>query len=379
MANELTNAPPNGKRKKLLTMLLAACGIAAIGYTVYWAAIARYKVETDNAYVQGNVVQITPQVAGTVVAIEADDTDYVKAGQLLVRLDPIDARVALDQAEAKLATAVREVRGVFNTNAALSADVATKEADLARRAPLVTTGAVSKEELSHLQTALTDARERLAQNQALIEGTSVETNPRVLVAAAQVRESYLAYKRSGITAPISGAVAKRNVQIGQRVQAGVPLMAVVPLDQVWVDANFKESQLEDLRIGQPVTLTADVYGGSQEYHGHVIGLGAGTGAAFSLLPAQNATGNWIKIVQRLPVRIALEPDELREHPLRVGLSMNVTVNVHDQSGRAVTDGSSNQPVVATTVFDELGKAADERVNRIVSANLGHKVALPTLN
>ncbi|HWU84716.1 MAG TPA: HlyD family efflux transporter periplasmic adaptor subunit, partial [Rhodocyclaceae bacterium] len=193
----------------------------------------------------------------------------------------------------------------------------------------------------------------------------------------RVREAYLAYKRSGITAPIDGAVAKRNVQVGQRVQAGVPLMAVVPLDDVWVDANFKESQLEDLRIGQPVTLTADVYGSGQEYHGHVVGLGAGTGAAFSLLPAQNATGNWIKIVQRLPVRIALDRKELHEHPLRIGLSMNVSVDVHDQSGKAVTDGSANQPVLATQVFDALGQEADAYANKIVSANLGHKVSLPT--
>ena len=256
----------------------------------------------------------------------------------------------------------------------------------ARREPLLATGAVGKEEVQHLQTtvsnaksALTEAREQLAKSQALTDGTSVENNPRVLAAAAHVRETYLAYKRAGITAPVSGAVAKRNVQVGQRVQAGVPLMAIVPLEQVWVDANFKESQLEDLRIGQPVTLTADVYGSNQEYHGHVIGLGAGTGAAFSLLPAQNATGNWIKIVQRLPVRIALDPKELQEHPLRVGLSMNVTVDVHDQSGRSVTDGSNNQPIVATAVFDELGKSADEQVNKIVSANLGHKVVLPTVN
>lgn len=396
MANETTTVPaaaPNGKRKKLLVALLAGCGIVSIGYALYWGTISRYQIETDNAYVQGNVVQITPQVGGTVVAVDADDTDYVKAGQLLVRLDPIDARVALDQAEAQLATAVREVRGTFSGNDALKASVATREADLARaqsdlarREPLVASGAVGKEEVLHLQTAvsnarsaLTEAKEQLARNQALTDGTSVENNPRVLAAAAHARESYLAYKRSGITAPIAGAVAKRNVQVGQRVQAGVPLMAVVPLEQVWVDANFKESQLEDLRIGQPVTLTADIYGGSNEYHGHVVGLGAGTGAAFSLLPAQNATGNWIKIVQRLPVRIALDPKELHEHPLRVGLSMNVTVNVRDQSGKAVTDGSSNQPAIETAVFGELGKAADEHVNKIVSANLGHKVVLPTIN
>lgn len=389
----LSNDAPNGKRKKLLLILLATCGIAAVAYGIYWGTIARYKVETDNAYVQGNVVQITAQVGGTVVAIDADDTDYVKAGQLLVRLDPIDARIALGQAEAQLASAVREVRGTFSSSDGLKATVATREADLARaqadlsrREPLLASGAVGKEEIQHMQTAvsnarsaLTEAREQLSKNQALIDGTSVENNPHVLAAASHVRENYLAYKRSGITAPIAGSVARRNVQVGQRVQAGVPLMAVVPLQEVWVDANFKESQLEDLRIGQPVKLTADIYGGSEEYHGRVVGLGAGTGAAFSLLPAQNATGNWIKIVQRLPVRIALDAQELQAHPLRVGLSMNVSVDIHDQSGKAVTDGSANQAVVETKVFDELGKSADDYVNKIVSANLGHKVVLTVIN
>ncbi|HTH95311.1 MAG TPA: HlyD family efflux transporter periplasmic adaptor subunit [Rhodocyclaceae bacterium] len=366
----------NGKRKRLLLILIAACVVVAILYTCYWLFIARYKVSTDNAYVQGNVVQITPQVGGTVIAVDADDTDYVKAGQVLVRLDPVDARVALDQAEAQLANTVREVRGTFSTNASLQTDVNTRAADLARREPLVATGAVSKEELLHMQNALTDARERLAQNQALIEGTSPENNPRVLAAAAHAREAYLAWKRSGIAAPIDGTVARRSVQVGQRVQAGVPLMAVVPMNELWVDANFKESQLEDLRVGQPVSLTADVYGSHLEYKGHVVGLGAGTGAAFSLLPAQNATGNWIKIVQRLPVRIALDPEALQKHPLRIGLSMNVEVDVHDQSGKSVTDGSTNQAVVETKVYDALGAEADAHVNKIVSANLGHKVTLP---
>jgi len=395
MANEnITTAPnENGKRKRLIMLLAAATVLVAIIYTAYWALVARFKIDTDNAYVQGNVVQITPQISGTVVGIEADDTDYVKAGQMLVRLDPIDARVALDQAEAQLATAVREVRGTFTSNGGLAANVAAREADLAkaqsdlaRREPLVATGAVAKEEVQHLQTvvsnarsALTDARQQLAKNEALTDGTSVETNPRVLAAAAHVRETYLAFKRSGISAPVSGSIARRSVQVGQRVQAGVPMMAIVPLDQLWVDANFKESQLEDLRIGQPVTLVADVYGSHQEYKGKIVGLGAGTGAAFSLLPAQNATGNWIKIVQRVPVRIALDPKELQEHPLRVGLSMEVTVDVHDQSGKAVTDGATNQAVVETKVFDEQAQAADQRVNKIVSANLGHHVNVPVAN
>ena len=379
------------------------CLIAAIGYGLYWMLVARFQVGTDDAYVQGNVVQITPQVGGTVVAIEADDTDSVKAGQLLVRLDPVDARVALDQAEAQLAQTVREVRATYATNDGLGsivdarqADLARSEAelvrlnaDLARRAGLVDSGAVSVEESQHLQTAianarsartasaagLTEARQQRVKNESLTDGASVETHPRVLAAAGKYREAWLAVKRLGIAAPVSGTVARRSVQLGQRVASGTTIMAIVPLDQLWVDANFKESQLESLRIGQPALLTADVYGRHFEYRGRVAGFGAGTGSAFSLLPAQNATGNWIKIVQRVPVRIALDGRELAEHPLRIGLSMEVTVDVHDQAGKLVEEAPRAGPVTSTRVYDNIDKAADERVNAIVSANLGHKVRL----
>jgi len=393
----------DGKRKRGLTLLALACLLAALAYAIYWFLVARFAVDTDNAYVQGNVVQITPQVGGTIVAIEADDTDNVKLGQMLIRLDPVDARVALDQAEAQLAQTVREVRATFSSNKALAATVDARQADLARsqadlaklnadlgrRETLVEGGAVSKEEVQHLRTsvanahsaetaagaALAEAREQLGKNETLTEGTQVENHPRVLAAAGKYREAWLAYKRLGITAPVAGTVARRSAQVGQRVASGVTLMSIVPLDQLWVDANFKESQLESLRVGQPATLTADVYGHHMEFKGTVAGLGAGTGAAFSLLPAQNATGNWIKVVQRVPVRILLDAGELAAHPLRVGLSMEVTVDVHDQSGKAVTEAVRSGPVASTSIFDDLDKAADERVNGIVSANLGHAVSL----
>lgn len=391
------------KRKRQLLLLATGCLVATAAYSAYWLLVARYKVDTDNAYVQGNIVQITPQIGGTVVAVEADDTDMVRAGQRLIRLDPADARIALDQAEAQLAETVREVRSLFVANAALAAGVDSRKSeltrtqaevarladDLARRKPLVDSGAVSREEVLHLQTAvdnaksaeniaaakLAEAREQLAQNQSLTENTTPETHPRVLAAAAKVRDAWLANQRLGIVAPIAGMVAKRNVQVGQRVAGGTPLMAVVPLDQLWVDANFKESQLEDLRLGQPVELTADSYGQRLKYRGSVAGLAAGTGSAFSLLPAQNATGNWIKIVQRVPVRIQLDPAQLAEHPLRVGLSMNVTVDVRDQSGRSVAEAGKSAPAATTQVFDDLDKAADARVNKIVSEHLGHAVKL----
>lgn len=396
-------AEPEARRRRQLILLGLVCLLATLAYGAYWLLVARFKVDTDNAYVQGNVVQITPQIGGTIVAIEADDTDNVKLGQMLVRLDPVDARVALDQAEAQLGETVREVRVTFANNNALAATVESRQADLsraqaelarlsadlARREPLVDGGAVSKEEILHLQTAvanarsaqsaassaLAEAREQLAKNQSLTDGTTPENHPRVLAAAGKYREAWLAGQRLGIAAPVAGTIARRSAQVGQRVASGVALMAIVPLDQLWVDANFKESQLENLRIGQPAVLTADVYGHRTEFKGTVAGLAAGTGAAFSLLPAQNATGNWIKVVQRVPVRILLDAQELSAHPLRIGLSMEVTVDVHDQSGKAVTESARTVPVASTTLYDDLDKAADERVNAIVSANLGHPVNL----
>ena len=397
-ASKGTITPAARTRRRGLALVAAGVALAGIGYGTWYGMVGRHFETTDNAYVQGNVVQITPQVGGTVLAIQADDTDTVRAGQTLVKLDPADAQVALDQAEAQLGRTVREVRTLFANNATLKAQIALREADLARarsdvaraaddvarRTPLVATGAVGREEFNHAnaqlaaarsaataaEAAVAAAREQLASNQSLTEGTSVEQHPSVLAAAAKVRESYLALKRANLLAPVDGVVARRSVQVGQRVQAGAPLMAVVPLQQVWVDANFKESQLQRLRIGQPVTLVADVYGDKVEYRGKVEGLGAGTGAAFALLPAQNATGNWIKVVQRVPVRIALEPAQLAEHPLRVGLSMEARVDVSDTSGKVLADGGRREPVAQTAVFDRLAEEADADVDRIIQAHLG---------
>ena len=394
-------AAGNPKRRKALRAIALAVLIAGVAWAGHWWLVGGHTEATDNAYVQANVVQITPQVAGTVLAIQADDTDMVKAGQPLVRLDPADARVALDQAEAQLAQTVREVRTLYANNAALSAQIALREADVAkvqsevaraqddvnRRSPLVATGAVGKEEFNHAQTQLASARSALAaaqsalaaareqalSNRALTDGTSVEQHPNVLRAAARVREAYLAFKRADLLAPVDGMVARRSVQVGQRVQAGTPMMSLVTLDQVWVDANFKESQLQRIRIGQPVTLTADVYGQKVAFHGKVAGLGAGTGAAFALLPAQNATGNWIKVVQRVPVRIALQADEVKAHPLRVGLSMEATVDVSRQDGPMLADTARHAPVARTAVFDGVQQGADERVARIIAANAGGTV------
>ncbi len=400
-APETTTTPaPQGNpaRKRALGAVAAAVVLAGIGYGAYWALVLNHYESTDNAYVQGNVVQLTPQVGGTVVAINADDTDHVKAGQLLVKLDPADAQVALDQAEAQLAQTVREVRTLYANNGTLKAQIALREADLARsqselaraqddvtrRAPLVSTGAVGKEEFNHVnsqlaaarssvaaaQSAALAAREQLASNQTLTDGTALEQHPNVLRASARVREAYLALKRADLLAPVDGYVAKRSVQLGARVQAGAPLMSVIALNQVWVEANFKESQLQKLRIGQPVTLQADVYGKKVEYTGTIEGLGAGTGAAFALLPAQNATGNWIKVVQRVPVRITLDAKQLVEHPLRVGLSMDAKVDTSKTDGRMLADASRASAVSQTSVFEQNNSAADAEVRKIIVANGG---------
>ncbi len=397
------NAQP--ARKKALTAIALAVLLGGGAYGAYYALVANHYEHTDNAYVQANVVQITPQVSGTVLAIHADDTDVVKAGQLLIKLDAVDAQVALDQAQAQLAQTVREVRTLFANNGSLQSQIQMRQADVSkaqnevaraqddvnRRAPLLASGAVGKEEFNHAQSQLTaarsalaaaesaliTAREQLASNQSLTDGTSVVQHPNVQRAAARVREAYLALKRVSLLAPVDGYVAKRSVQVGQRVQAGSPLMTVVSLDQPWVDANFKESQLQRVRIGQPATLTADVYGQKVVYHGTVSGLGAGTGAAFSLLPAQNATGNWIKIVQRVPVRVTLQPDEVKAHPLRVGLSMEVEVDVGKQDGQMLAQAPRTRAVAQTAVFDNLQKDADQLVDRIISANLGRSVHAAT--
>ncbi len=382
---ELPQAPtPGARRRRALSFVIIAFVLVGIGWVTWWYLESRGHETTDNAYVGGNLVQVTPQVAGTVVAIGAEDTDLVEAGQTLVRLDPADARVALAQAEAQLAQAVRAARTVYANNSVLDAAIAQRAAelrkadeDLERRVQLDAKGMVSKEDLEHARStvaaakaALLEARERLAANRALTERISVEDQPSVKDAAARVRAAFLAVKRNEIPAPVTGYVAKRAVQVGQRVAPGAPLMAVVPLDEVWVDANFKEVQLRDMRIGQPALLTADLYGSRVEYRGHVAGLAAGTGGAFALLPPQNATGNWIKVVQRLPVRIALDKQQLAAHPLRVGLSMGVDVDVHDSSGPQLAKTPVAGPVYATSAFDEQAAAADARVREIIAANQG---------
>jgi membrane fusion protein, multidrug efflux system len=386
-ATSVQQPKSNGKRKRMMTLLVIVILIAAVAYGLYYFLDARFHEDTDDAYVNGNVVQITPQVTGTVVSVNADDTQTVKEGDPLVVLDGADARIALQQAEANLGQTVRQVRGLFVDDNQYQAQVALRQSDLSkaqddlrRRMQVAQTGAVSQEEISHArdavraaQASLDAAQQQLASNRALTANTTIATHPNVMAAAAKVRDAYLAYARNTLPAPVTGYVAKRSVQVGQRVSPGTPLMAIVPLNAVWVDANFKEVQLKHMRIGQPVEMTADVYGSSVTYHGTVIGFSAGTGSAFSLLPAQNATGNWIKVVQRLPVRISLDPQELAKHPLRIGLSMQVDVNIKQDGGQL---GEAPNTVYSTNVFEKYGDQADAEIARIIAENAGQNAGLP---
>jgi len=379
--DSVANEPDTGKRKTLLALLGMAVVVSAAAYGAYYMTYARYHESTDDAYVSGNLVQLTPQVAGTVVAVNADDTQIVKAGDPVVTLDSADAKVALGNAEATLGQTVRQVSSLYVNNDFYRANVAQKQSDLARaqddlrrRKAVADTGAVSAEDIAHArdtvtaaQAALDAARQQAEANRALTDRTTIEQHPNVQAAASKVRDAYLAYARNTLPAPVTGYVAKRSVQVGQRVSPGTPLMAIVPLDGVWVDANYKESQLRNMRIGQPVTLTADVYGGKVEYHGRVVGFSAGTGSAFATLPAQNATGNWIKIVQRLPARIQLDQKELEAHPLRIGLSMDVDVDTRGNTGRQL--GAAMNTSYRTDVFTEYGAQADAEIEKVIARNI----------
>ncbi|TWI04792.1 membrane fusion protein (multidrug efflux system) [Luteimonas cucumeris] len=379
-------APNNGKRRKALLMLLALVVIAAIAWVAYYLMVARWHESTDDAYVQGNVVSITPQTVGTVVSIGAEDGMKVAAGQVLVQLDPNDAKVAYEQAVANLANTVRQVRGLYSAVDAGQADLAARQAsvqraraDLKRREGLVADGAVSAEELAHarnelavLEAGLRATDGNLSRNRALVDATTVANQPQVQAAAAQLRQAYLNLQRAAIVAPVSGHVAKRSVQLGQRVQPGTTLMTIVPLEQVWVDANFKETQLHKMRLGQPVQLHADLYGDDVVYDGKITSLGMGTGSAFALLPAQNASGNWIKIVQRVPVRIELDPKQLASHPLRLGLSMSADVSLRDQNGNVLAQATSQKPVLTTQAYAQQLAEADALIQQVIGDNLPGK-------
>lgn len=370
------------KRKVMLLVLAVVVLLAGAGVWAYHEFIGRFNESTDDAYVNGNVVEITPLVTGTVVSIGADDGDLVHEGQVLINFDPNDAEVGLQSAQAKLARTVRQVRGLYSNVDGMKAQVNAQQAEVQkaqdnynRRKNLAAGGAISQEELSHArddltsaQNALANAKQQLKTTSALVDDTVVSSHPDVMAAAADLRQAYLTNARSTLIAPVTGYVAKRTVQLGQRVQPGTALMAVIPLDQLWIDANFKETQLRDMRIGQPVDIESDIYGSDVKFSGTVDSLGAGTGSAFALLPAQNATGNWIKIVQRVPVRIHINAEELAKHPLRVGLSTNVEVNLHDQSGPVLAQQPPQKASFSTNVYDRQLAEADAMIAQLIHDN-----------
>ena len=380
-----TTTPKPGKRRLVLLAITAAFVAAGIGYGAYYTLVASKRVETDNAYVGGNLVNVSSQVNGSVVEIRADETQMVKAGTEIVKLDPADAAVNLAQAEARLGQAVRQQRERYTNVEQYQAVIEqrrvalkTAQEDLARRLPLAADNVVSGEDVAHARRAVDDAKaaldvaqRQLAGARVSVAGVAPAEHPTVLAAKAEYLGAWLAARRNAIVAPVSGYVAKRSVQVGSRIAPGAPLLSIVPLDQLWVDANFKESELRDIRVGQPATIEADIYGSKVTYHGKVVGLGAGTGSAFSLLPAQNASGNWIKVVQRVPVRISLDPKELAAHPLRVGLSATVDVDISAQGGSVLGTVAAPSPAYATNVLDQPLQQAQQATDAIVARNMAN--------
>ena len=368
------------RRRNGFLLFGAAVAVAALAYGGWWLLSGRFSETTDDAYVAGNIVAVTSRENATVTALYADNTQQVRKGQLLIEMDPSVAQVNMRAAEANLARAARSVRGTFASADSYQAQLEQAEVALAQaqsdyqRRQAALAGAVSGEELGHArdavqaaEAAVNSARGGLAQAQSSIAGVDVAHNPDVLAAEAQLRSAAIVLAHMKIVAPVDGVVAQRTVQVGQRVNAGAPLMAVVPLTNVWVDANFKEVQLSRMRIGQPVKITTDIYGGKVVYHGTIAGFGAGTGSAFALLPAQNATGNWIKIVQRVPVRIALDPADIKDNPLRIGLSVTATVDVRDQSGPRTAD-SATVGVMRGSTGEDIDAKVNALVRKILAAN-----------
>ncbi|WP_438436753.1 multidrug efflux MFS transporter periplasmic adaptor subunit EmrA [Kluyvera sichuanensis] len=386
-ANAETQAPQQtankkGKRKRALILLTLLFVIIAVAYGSYWFLVLRHYEETDDAYVAGNQVQIMAQVSGSVTKVWADNTDYIKQGDVLVTLDQTDAQQAFEKAQTQLASSVRQMRQLMINNKQLQANIdirkttlAQAQTDLNRRIPLGNANLIGREELQHAKDAVTSAQAALDvaiqqynANQAMILGTKLEDQPTVRQAATEVRNAWLALQRTKIVSPMSGYVSRRSVQPGAQISPTTPLMAVVPASNLWVDANFKETQLAHMRIGQPVTVVSDIYGDDVKYTGKVVGLDMGTGSAFSLLPAQNATGNWIKVVQRLPVRIELDEKQLEQHPLRIGLSTLVKVDTSNRDGQMLANQIRTSPVYESNAREISLNPVNKLINDIVQAN-----------
>jgi membrane fusion protein, multidrug efflux system len=382
---------PKARRKKviILSAIAAVFVLAGLAWLLLYIFVFSQRETTDDAYVKGDMVTISSRIAGTVVEVAVEETDRVHQGQVLVKLDPVDARVALMNAEGQLAQAVREAQARMQQANQADAAIPQRRAqyeqardEYNRRHPLLERRAVSAEEvdtgkrqMQQALAALQAAEREAAAAHAQVDGTTVEDFPAVIQARAQFRNAWVNNGRNAIVSPIEGYAARRQVQVGQRIQPGQDLLTVVPLSDLWVDANFKETQLEHIRIGQPVKITTDMYS-DVDYRGTVVGLNAGTGSAFSLLPAENATGNWIKVVQRLPVRVAINADDLHRHPLRIGLSTYVNVDTHDRNGRVLAETPRDKPLASTNVYEQEMDRADERAQEIIHANTVDAVPKP---
>ncbi len=383
MTTENTNKDNSSRRRRALIGTTLAFVVVIALYSAYYLLVLTQREETDNAYVGGNLVVLTSQIAGSVREIHADETQMVEAGAEVVKLDAVDSEVALSKAEAQLGATVRQLREQYASVGQYEALVQQRklglqkaEEDLARRAPLAADHTLSAEEVTHARQAVADARAALdiASKQemaarARLAGVDLSKHPDVLAAKEAWVQAWLTLRRTSIPAPVAGYIAKRSAQVGVHVEPGTPLLSIVPLNQLWVDANFKESELRNIRIGQPATIEADIYGSKVEYHGKVAGLSAGTGSAFSLLPAQNATGNWVKVVQRLPVRITLDAQELAKHPLRIGLSTLVTVDTHRRDGSMLGTPMPAAPAYASQVPVYSVAQAGALADKIITRNL----------
>ena len=374
MSANAENTPPQqpvnkkGKRKSALILLTLLFIIIAVAYGIYWFLVLRHVEETDDAYVAGNQVQIMAQVSGSVTKVWADNTDFVKKGDVLVTLDPTDAQQAFEKAQTALASSVRQTRQLMINSKQLQANIdvqktalAQAQSDLKRRVPLGTANLIGREELQH-------ARDAVASAQAQLDVAIPQYNAKQ--AATEVRNAWLALQRTKIVSPMTGYVSRRSVQPGAQISTTTPLMAVVPANNLWVDANFKETQLAHMRIGQTATVVSDIYGDDVKYTGKVVGLDMGTGSAFSLLPAQNATGNWIKVVQRLPVRIELDPKQLADHPLRIGLSTLVTVDTANRDGQILASQVRSTPAYESNAREISLDPVNKLIDDIVKANAG---------
>jgi membrane fusion protein (multidrug efflux system) len=387
---EIPHPAMSEQRKRWLFKMTAIFLLLGLIFLIYWLFIGQYYEDTDDAYVNGNLVQVMPQTPGYVTTIFADETNLVKKGQIVVKLDKADADIALKDAEAKLALTARHVGQLYNNVEQLKANIELQKNhlekardDYQRRKGLVVNKTISEEDLQHAQLAVEGANYSLvlAKRQFdaavnLVEHTDLYNHPQLKQAAQSFRTAYLASERTTIYAPETGFVAKRTVQVGQQVITNSALMIIVPLDQIWVDANFKETQLENIRIGQPVTLVSDLYGNRVTYQGKIVGLSAGTGSAFDLLPPQNATGNWIKIVQRVPVRIAIDAKQLEKHPLQIGLSMSVSVDTSNRNGEVLTKVPHNKILYQTRDYTSELQKANQRISEIIRSNVKNATYTP---